>query len=45
MLGAFAKVTEEVSLDSIIKITKETFPGKIGEKNAIAAEIAYEKVK
>jgi len=45
MLGAFAKVTEEVSLDSIIKITKETFPGKIGEKNATAAEIAYEQVK
>ncbi|MDD1763731.1 MAG: pyruvate ferredoxin oxidoreductase subunit gamma [Methanobacteriaceae archaeon] len=45
MLGAFSKVTEEVSLDSIIKITKETFPGKIGEKNAKAAEIAYEQVK
>ncbi len=45
MLGAFAKVTGEVTLDSIIKITKETFPGKIGEKNATAAEIAYEQVK
>ncbi len=45
MLGAFAKVTGEVTLDSIIKITKETFPGKIGEKNATAAEIAYERVK
>ncbi|AUB55747.1 MULTISPECIES: pyruvate synthase subunit PorC [Methanobacterium] len=45
MLGAFAKVIGEVSLDSIIKITKETFPGKIGEKNAEAAKIAFEKVE
>jgi len=45
MLGAFAKVTGEVTLDSIINITKETFPGRIGEKNAEAAKIAYEKVK
>jgi pyruvate ferredoxin oxidoreductase gamma subunit len=45
MLGAFASVTGAVSLDSIIKIIKETFPGKIGEKNAEAAKIAYEQVK
>lgn len=45
MLGAFAKVTGEVTLDSIVKITKETFPGKIGEKNAEATKIAYEKVE
>ncbi|HHT17987.1 MAG TPA: pyruvate ferredoxin oxidoreductase, partial [Methanobacterium sp.] len=41
----FAKVIGGVSLDSIIKIIKETFPGKIGEKNAEAAKIAFEKVK
>ena len=45
MLGSFAKVTGEVSLDSIIKIINETFPGRIGEKNAKAAEIAFEQVK
>jgi pyruvate ferredoxin oxidoreductase gamma subunit len=45
MLGAFASATGVVTLDSIIKITKETFPGKIGEKNAEAAKIAYEKIK
>lgn len=45
MLGSFAKVIGEVSLDSIVKIIKETFPGKIGEKNAEAAKIAFEKVK
>ncbi len=45
MLGAFAGATGQVSLDSIIKIIKETFPGKIGEKNADAAKAAYEHVK
>jgi pyruvate ferredoxin oxidoreductase gamma subunit len=45
MLGAFAAATGIVSLDSIIKVTKETFPGKIGEKNAKATQIAYEKIK
>ena len=45
MLGAFAGVTGEVSLDAIIKITKETFPGKIGEKNAVASEKAYSEIK
>ncbi len=45
MLGAFASVTGEVSLDSVVKITKETFPGKIGEKNAEATKIAYEQIK
>ncbi len=45
MLGAFAGITGIVSLDSIIKVTKETFPGKIGDKNAKAAEIAFEQIK
>jgi len=45
MLGAFAGVTGQVSLDSIIKIIKETFRGEVAEKNAKAAKIAYEKVK
>lgn len=45
MLGAFAGVTGVVSVDSIEKITKETFPGKIGEKNSKAIQIAYEKLK
>lgn len=45
MLGAFAGVTGEVSLESLVKVIKETFKGPIGEKNAKAAEIAYKKVK
>ncbi|MGC9517502.1 MAG: pyruvate synthase subunit PorC [Methanomicrobiales archaeon] len=45
MLGAFAGATDKVSLDSLIKIIKQTFPGKIGEKNAEAAKVAYDKIK
>lgn len=45
MLGAFAGITGEVSVDSIIKMIKETFPGKIGAKNAEASKIAYEQTK
>ncbi|MCK9152148.1 pyruvate synthase subunit PorC [Methanobacterium alcaliphilum] len=45
MLGAFAGATNQVTLDSLIKIIKETFPGKIGSKNADAAEAAYKHVK
>ena len=44
MLGAFAGITGIVSLDSIIKIIKETFPGKIGERNAEASKLAYEQI-
>ncbi|GAB4305865.1 MAG: pyruvate synthase subunit PorC [Methanobacteriaceae archaeon] len=45
MLGAFAGATGEITLDSLIKIVKETFPGRIGEKNAEATKIAYEQIK
>ncbi len=44
MLGSFAKNSGEVSIDSILKVIKETFPGKIGEKNSKAAKIAYEQI-
>lgn len=42
ILGCFAKRTGAVSIDSIIKVIKKTFPGKIGEKNAEAAKMAYD---
>lgn len=44
MLGSFAKKSGEVSLGSIIKVIKETFPGKLGDKNSKAAEIAYNQI-
>lgn len=45
MLGAFAGATGVVTVDSVVKVTKETFPGKMGEKNAKAVEVAYEQIK
>lgn len=44
MLGSFSKKSNDVSLDSIIKVIKETFPGKLGDKNSKAAEVAYEQI-
>ncbi|MDR2874244.1 MAG: pyruvate ferredoxin oxidoreductase subunit gamma [Methanobrevibacter sp.] len=45
MLGSFAKKSGVVSINSIIKVINDTFPGKIGEKNSKAAQIAYEQIK
>ncbi len=45
MLGAYSGLTNEVNLDSITKVIKETFPGKVGEKNAEAATLAYNGIK
>lgn len=44
MLGAFAKATDEVKLDSVIKAIKEEWSGAAGEKNARAATLAYERL-
>lgn len=44
MLGSFSKKSGEVSLDSVLKVIEETFPGKIGEKNSKAAKLAYEQI-
>jgi len=44
MLGAFAKATEEIKLDSVVEVIKEEWSGTIGEKNAKAAELAYERL-
>ena len=44
MLGAFARATEEVKLESVIEAIKETWSGAAGEKNAKGAELAYERL-
>jgi len=44
ILGAFAKATSEVTLENILKAVKKTWSGSIGEKNAKAAELAYERL-
>ncbi|MEM3458211.1 MAG: pyruvate ferredoxin oxidoreductase subunit gamma [Candidatus Bathyarchaeia archaeon] len=44
IIGAFAKATEEVKLESVVKAIKETWSGAAGEKNSRAAELAYERL-
>jgi len=44
MLGAFAKATEEVKLESVLEVIKLEWPGATGEKNAKAAALAYERL-
>lgn len=45
ILGAFAKATGEVKLESILKAVNETWSGAAGERNARATELAYERLK
>ncbi len=45
MIGAFAALTKEVSLDSVIKAVRRRFPAKLAEKNVKAVEVAYEKME
>jgi 2-oxoacid:acceptor oxidoreductase gamma subunit (pyruvate/2-ketoisovalerate family) len=45
IIGAFAKVTGLVGIDSVVEAIKERFPGSIGEKNVKAARRASKEVK
>lgn len=45
IIGAFAKATGEIKLQSILKVIKETWSGAAGEKNAAAAELAFKRLK
>jgi 2-oxoacid:acceptor oxidoreductase gamma subunit (pyruvate/2-ketoisovalerate family) len=42
MLGAFAKATGLVKLETVQDVIKQKWPGKIGERNAQGAQEAYE---
>jgi pyruvate ferredoxin oxidoreductase gamma subunit len=44
IVGAFAKATGEVNLTSVLKVINKTWTGSAGEKNARAAELAYERL-
>jgi len=41
MLGAFARATDEVRLESVMEAIKEEWPGPKGENNAKGAALAY----
>lgn len=44
ILGAFAKASGEVKLESVLQAVRETWSGGAGEKNARATELAYERL-
>ncbi|MFQ6095262.1 MAG: pyruvate ferredoxin oxidoreductase subunit gamma [Candidatus Bathyarchaeia archaeon] len=44
MLGALVRATPLVSMDSLVKVIKERFPGTVGEKNVAVIKRAYEEV-
>lgn len=45
MLGAIAKATDWVELESILGPIQHTFPGRIGELNVEACKRGYDRVK
>jgi pyruvate ferredoxin oxidoreductase gamma subunit len=45
ILGAFAKVTGLITVESIEKAITKNFPGRIGEMNVAAVKRSYEEVK
>ena len=45
ILGAFAKATKVVTLESLLKVVAEKFPGKLGELNSRMVSEAYEQTK
>jgi 2-oxoacid:acceptor oxidoreductase gamma subunit (pyruvate/2-ketoisovalerate family)/2-oxoacid:acceptor oxidoreductase delta subunit (pyruvate/2-ketoisovalerate family) len=45
VLGAFAKVTGLIKVESIEKALKKTFPGRLGEMNIAAVRRSYNEVK
>jgi len=44
MMGAFAKATGEIKLESVIESIRIQWPGAVGEKNAEAAARAYKRL-
>jgi len=45
LLGAFAAVTDELTLDAAIAAVKSKFPGEIGSKNAQVVAESFKQVK
>ena len=41
LLGAFAALTKELSLDAALRAVRSKFPGELGEKNALIVEKTY----
>ena len=44
LLGAFAALTHELSLEAVLQAVHRKFPGTVGEKNAQIVKASYERV-
>lgn len=45
LLGAYAAVTGELSLEAAFKAVRQKFPGKLGEKNVQVVQESYDQMK
>ncbi len=45
LLGAFAAMTGELTLDAVLKAVQSKFPGSLGEKNARIVERSYQMLR
>jgi pyruvate ferredoxin oxidoreductase gamma subunit len=43
LLGAFAALTGELSLEAVLRAIRSKFPGDLGEKNALVAKESYNR--
>lgn len=43
LLGAFAAITNELSLDAVCRAVRSKFPGEVGEKNAQVVQESYRR--
>ena len=44
LLGAFSALTQELTLEAVLKAVHRKFPGAMGEKNAQIVKASYERV-
>ncbi len=44
LLGAFAAITQELTLDAVLKAVRSKFPGELGEKNARVVVESYNRL-
>lgn len=42
LLGAFAAISGQFHLESVLKVIRDKFPGRVGEANATAAQAAHD---
>jgi pyruvate ferredoxin oxidoreductase gamma subunit len=45
LLGAFAALTGQISLNSVLDAIRDRFAGSVGEGNVLAAEAAHDHVR